>query len=90
MEEVLKPMSLQILTYLVDHIDEPPKQSEEVALALGLNKRQVDAAITKSLVRWNFVFRQAELTELRKKLYNVIVVTDLGVKYIQEYNSNII
>ena len=80
---VLKPLSLQILSYLAEHADDPPQTSVEIGEALGIEKRRVDAAITKSLVRWSFVYREAKLTELRKKMYNVIVITPRGKSYIK-------
>lgn len=80
---ILRPMSYQILSYLVDHAEEPPKRSTEIAEDLKLTPTQVDAAITKTLVRWNFAHREAKLTNLRKKLYNIIVVTKRGKNYIE-------
>ena len=80
---ILKPLSLQILNYLAEHADEPPQTSVEIGDALGIEKRRVDAAITKSLVRWSFVYREAKLTELRKKMYNVIVITPRGKNYVK-------
>lgn len=75
----LKPMSWQILSYLAD---QEPQKAEEVALKLGLGTRQVDAAVTKSLVRYGFVIREAKLTRLMKKEYNLLKATDKGKRYV--------
>lgn len=76
----LKPLSWQILDFI--HGKEPMK-AEDIAAQLNLGTRQVDAAITKSLVRWGFVIREAKLTRLRKKEYNLIKLTDKGERYVR-------
>lgn len=77
----LQPMSLRVLEYLVEHADEPPKKSSEIGDDLGLNRQQVDAIVTRTLVRHSFARREGQLTELRKKMYNVIVITERGKQY---------
>lgn len=80
----LKPMSLQILQYLAD---KEPMKAADVAEALGLGTRQVDAAITKSLVRYGFVIREAKLTKVLKKEFNLVRATDTGKRYIAWLNK---
>ena len=80
----LKPMSWQILSFLVD---KEPLKAEEIATSLGLSTRQVDAAVTKSLVRYGFVIREAKLTRLMKKEYNLIKATDKGKRFVTWKNS---
>lgn len=76
----LKPLSLRILNFLVD---KEPMKAEEIAQALELGTRQVDAAVTKSLVRYGFVIREAKLTRVLKKEYNLIKITPRGKSYIE-------
>jgi DNA-binding MarR family transcriptional regulator len=80
----LKPLSFQILSFLVD---KEPMKAAEAAEALGLGTRQVDAAITKSLVRYGFVIREAKLTRVLKKEYNLVRATDRGKRYIEFMNQ---
>lgn len=75
----LKPMSWQILSYLAT---QEPQKAVEIAENLGLSTRQVDAAVTKSLVRYGFVIREAKLTRLMKKEYNLIKATDRGKRFV--------
>lgn len=75
----LKPMSWQILSYLAT---QEPQRAEQIAQGLGLSTRQVDAAVTKSLVRYGFVVREAKLTRLMKKEYNLIRATDKGKRFV--------
>lgn len=75
----LKPMSWQILSYLAT---QEPQKAVEIAENLGLSTRQVDAAVTKSLVRYGFVIREAKLTRLMKKEYNLIRATDRGKRFV--------
>lgn len=75
----LKPLSLQILRYIADHDGE---RSSELAEGLGLSTKQVDAAVTKSLVRHGLVIREAKLTRLQKKDYNIIKITERGKNYL--------
>ena len=84
-EEIeLKPLSLSILKFLAEH---PSQRSQEIAESMGLKTRQVDAAVTRSLVRYGLCQRQAKLTRLLKKEFNVIVITPFGEKYLA-YISN--
>lgn len=76
---VLKPLSLKILNYVSEH---DGQKASELAEGLGLTTKQVDAAITKSLVRHGLVVREAKLTRLMKKEYNVIRITDTGRNYL--------
>lgn len=76
---VLKPLSLRILNYVSEH---DGQKASELAEGLGLTTKQVDAAITKSLVRHGLVVREAKLTRLMKKEYNVIRITDTGKNYL--------
>lgn len=76
---VLKPLSLKILNYVSEH---DGQKASELAEGLGLTTKQVDAAITKSLVRHGLVVREAKLTRLMKKEYNVIRITDTGKNYL--------
>lgn len=75
----LKPMSWNILQFLVD---KEPMRAEAVAEAMGLKTRQVDAAVTKSLVRYGFVIRQAKLTRVMKKEYNLLYITGRGKDFV--------
>jgi len=52
----LKAISLQILSFIAD---KEPMKAQEIADALGLKVRAVDAAVTKSLVRYGFAVREA-------------------------------
>lgn len=76
---ILKPMSWQILSFVAG---QEPLKAEQIATSLGLSTRQVDAAITKTLVRHGFVIREAKLTRLMKKEYNLIRITDRGSRYV--------
>lgn len=76
----LKPLSWQILSYIAD---KEPQRAEEIAAQLNLNTRQVDAAVTKSLVRYGFVIREAKLTRVMKKEYNLIKATERGKQYVK-------
>jgi len=80
----LKPLSTQILTFLYD---KEPMKAAEIAEQLGLGTRQVDAAVTKSLIRYGFVLREAKLTRVLKKEYNMIRITDKGKQYIDFINK---
>lgn len=77
---ILKPMSWQILSGLYG---KEPMKAEDLAAELGLGTRQVDAAVTKSLVRYGFCVREAKLTRLLKKEYNLIRITDKGTRYVK-------
>lgn len=81
----LKPMSLQILQFLAD---KDPMKAADVAEALGLGTRQVDASITKSLVRYGFVIRRAKLTKVLKKEYNLVEATARGREYVKWLHEN--
>ena len=76
----LKPLSWEILTFMYD---KPAMQAAAVAEGIHKTKRQVDAAITKSLVRWGFVIRQAKLTPVLKKAYNEVYITERGKQYVE-------
>lgn len=52
---------------------------------MNLTARQVDACVTKSLVRYGFAIRTAHLTRLMKKEYNLISITDKGRRYLQNH-----
>lgn len=82
---VLRPLSWQILSYIYD---KEPKKAEEIAKELGLSTKQVDAAITRTLVRRGFCIREFKLTRLMKRQYAVIKVTNYGMKYVQWRNSH--
>lgn len=75
----LKPLSLRILQYIADHDGE---KASELAEGLDLSTKQVDAAVTKSLVRHGLVIREAKLTRLQKKDYNIIKITERGKNYL--------
>ena len=76
----LKPMSWDILCYLSEH---DHLKAAEIGEQMGLSARQVDAAVTKSLVRYGFVIREAKLTRLMKKEYNLICITPVGEKFVK-------
>lgn len=76
---ILKPLSLQILNYVSEN-DE--RQAKDIAEALSVGTRQVDAAVSKSLQRYGFIIRYAKLTPLKKKEYNVLKITDSGKAYV--------
>lgn len=78
----LKPMSLEVLMFLNDH---EPMTSKDIGEQMNLTARQVDACVTKSLVRYGFAIRTAHLTRLMKKEYNLISITDKGRKYLQNH-----
>lgn len=77
---LLKPMSLKILYALSTH--EEPCKAEVIGQEIGLTTRQVDAAVTKSLVRYGLCVRLAKLTRLMKKEYNVLSITEKGKRYV--------
>lgn len=81
---ILKPMSWLVLSNLYCR---EPRKSEEIATELNLNKRQVDAVVTKTLVRYGFCIREAKLTRLMKKEYNLIKITDRGNSYVKWRNE---
>lgn len=74
----LKDMSWKILQALEE---EDGVKAADLSERLGLKVRQVDAAITKSLVRYGLVERRAQFTRLQKKTYNLIFITSLGKNY---------
>lgn len=77
----LKQMSLDVLRFLNNN---EPMTSKDIAEQMGLRPRQIDACVTKSLVRYGFAIRLAHLTRLMKKEYNLIQITDLGRKYLSQ------
>lgn len=59
-------------------------KSEQIAAELGgVSARQVDAAVTKSLVRHGLVQRTYHLTRLMKREYAVISITEKGESYLR-------
>lgn len=80
----LKPLSLRILLFLAD---KEPIKAEDAAIELGLGTRQVDAAVTKSLVRYGFVIREFKLTRVLKKEYSMLKVTDRGQRFVKFLNE---
>lgn len=77
----LKPFSSQILQFLSG---KEPMKSEEIAEGLGgVTARQIDAAVTKSLVRHGLVQRTYKLTRLMKREYAVIGITEKGESYLK-------
>lgn len=80
-EIVLKPMSLDVLMFLNDH---EPMTSKDIAAQMNLSPKQVDACVTKSLVRYGFAVRTAHLTRLMKKEYNLISITPRGKNYLSK------
>ena len=77
----LKPFSFQILQFLSN---KTPMKSEEIAEGIGgVTARQIDAAVTKSLVRHGLVQRTYHLTRLMKREYAVIGITDKGESYLK-------
>lgn len=76
----LQPMSWKVLQNLYNA---EPRPSEKIAEEVGLSKRQVDAVVTRTLVRLGFCIRTAKLTRLMKKEYNLISVTKEGNQYIE-------
>lgn len=77
----LKEMSLNILTFLSSHAE---MKACDIASEMGLSTRQVDAACTKSLIRYGFAIREAKLTPLLKKDYNIIKITPAGKRYLAQ------
>lgn len=75
---VLKPMSKRVLLELakVERI-----KAVDLAERLNLTQAQVNAVITKTLVRHGFAIREAQLTVKLKKAYNLVCITPLGLKY---------
>lgn len=86
---ILKPLSLQILQYVGQNDD---LQAKEIAAALEIGTRQVDAAVSKSLQRYGFIVRYSKLTPLKKKAFNVLRLTESGRAYLdyleEKENSN--
>lgn len=81
----LQEKSSRILNFLSG---KPPMKSEEIAAGLGdLTARQVDAAVTKSLVRHGLVERTYKLTRLMKREYAVIGITERGENYLRWVTS---
>lgn len=82
----LKPFSLQILRFLSG---KDSLKSLEIAEGIGegTTARQVDAAVTKSLVRHGLVRRTYHLTRLMKREYAVIEITDKGESYLKWIDS---
>lgn len=77
----LKPFSTRILKFLSG---KEPMKSEDIAAGLGeVSARQVDAAVTKSLVRHGLVQRTYKLTRLMKREYAVIGITEKGESYLK-------
>lgn len=77
----LKPFSLQVLSFLSG---KQPMKSDDIAKHLdGVTARQVDAAVTKSLVRHGLVQRTYHLTRLQKREYAVIGITEKGENYLR-------
>jgi len=81
----LKPISLQILQFLYDNTH--PMIAAEIAEGTGLAVRQIDAAVTKTLVRYDFAKREYRLTRVMKREYAEIRITDLGKRYIEFINE---
>lgn len=81
---VLKPLSWRILQYLYG---KGSIRSEEVAEELGLKVRAVDAAITKSLVRWGFVIREYKLSKVLKREHSEIRITPRGIVYVEQRSA---
>lgn len=77
----LRDTSLAILQYISG---KPPLKAAEIAEALNLKPRQVDAAVTKSLVRFGFALRQIKFTKLMKKEYKEITITPRGERYLSQ------
>lgn len=77
---ILKDMSWSILRFLMG---KEPMRAMQIAEELGFSTRQVDAAVTKSLVRHGFAIRQAQLTRVMKKEFNLIHITPRGERYVQ-------
>lgn len=58
-------------------------KSDVIATGIEATARQVDAAVTKSLVRHGLVQRSYHLTRLMKREYAVIGITEKGERYLQ-------
>ncbi len=82
----LKPMSLKVLEFLKEN---EPMTSKDISEKINLSPRQVDACVTKSLVRYGFAIRTARLTRLMKKDYNVISITENGKKYLSALKQEV-
>lgn len=81
----LKPLSENILLFLYGN---SPIKAEDAAIKLNLKTRQVDAAVTKSLVRWGFVIREYHLSRVLKREHSELKITDKGKRYVEEYLQN--
>ena len=81
----LKPLSLSLLLFLFEN---KPLRAAEIAGQMSLKTRAVDAAVTKALIRYGFVVREAKLTPMMKKEYNLISITEHGKKYIDWYKQS--
>ena len=76
---ILKDISWSILCFLRG---KAPMRPSEISEGVGLTERQINAAVTKSLVRYGFAARDAKKTRLMKKDYNLIRITPLGEQYL--------
>lgn len=82
---VLQPMSLSILRFLNDQASSTP---EIIAETLQLQPRQVNAAITRSLVRNGLVKREYQISQTKQRKKAIITVTPTGQKYVELYESD--
>jgi len=74
----LKEISCQVLKGLFEH---DHIKAEDLAAKIGLETRQVDAAVTKSLVRYGFAKRMCYTTPITRKQFNILIITDRGIEY---------
>ncbi len=80
MQVILKPLSQKILLALND-LEQDGIKATDLAEQIGEKVRAVDAAITKSLVRYGFVVREYQLTRMMKRSYALIKITPQGREY---------
>lgn len=81
---LLKPLSQQILLFLYYLKQEKgitEISAEEIAEKLNKSPRAINASITKALIRWSLVKRTTRETQLTKKLFKVIQITEDGNIY---------
>ncbi len=77
---ILKPLSQKVLLAL-NSLEQESIKSEDLAAQLEEKVRAVDAAVTKSLVRYGFVVREYEITRMMKRSYAVLKITPRGREY---------
>ncbi|MDD4516352.1 hypothetical protein [Massilibacteroides sp.] len=77
----IKPFSYKILEGLEKVGGETT--SIDLAERMNLLPRQIDAALTRSLVRWGFARRELREKKPFKVKVNMVILTPLGKEYLE-------